>query len=181
MIRHHAESPERSVNHSESGGLIVAQFVGICGGRSYPSLLHRRARGISNGRGIRGRSSRRNFHHYGKARLDHLRADGFLCNGGVACPAAWGAIASTLRQTHPHALRAQRVDEEPQNRLRQVDMDYIFRWLELRFLTGEQGELFIPLPVAVHSPALPMTRMLLARFENCSDSEMRPPATSAVR
>ena len=34
-------------------------------------------------------------------------------------------------------------------------VDYIFRWLELKFLTGEQGELFVPLPVAVHSPALP--------------------------
>jgi len=34
-------------------------------------------------------------------------------------------------------------------------VDYIFRWLELKFLTGEQGELFVPLPVAVHSSALP--------------------------
>ena len=34
-------------------------------------------------------------------------------------------------------------------------VDYIFRWLELKFLTGEQGELFVPPPVAVHSPAIP--------------------------
>ncbi|MFZ0912850.1 MAG: hypothetical protein WBQ76_04610 [Candidatus Korobacteraceae bacterium] len=34
-------------------------------------------------------------------------------------------------------------------------VDYIFRWLELKFLTGEQGELFVPPPVAVHSSAVP--------------------------
>src|SRR5580704_216835 len=34
-------------------------------------------------------------------------------------------------------------------------VDYIFRWLELKFLTGEQGELFVPPPVAVHSSAIP--------------------------
>jgi ribonucleoside-diphosphate reductase alpha chain len=26
-------------------------------------------------------------------------------------------------------------------------VDYIFRWLELKFITGEQGELFRPVPV----------------------------------
>ena len=26
-------------------------------------------------------------------------------------------------------------------------VDYIFRWLELKFITGEQGELFRPIPV----------------------------------
>ena len=34
-------------------------------------------------------------------------------------------------------------------------VDYIFRWLELKFLTGEQGELFVPPPVAVRSSAVP--------------------------
>ncbi|HME32608.1 MAG TPA: HipA family kinase, partial [Terriglobales bacterium] len=34
-------------------------------------------------------------------------------------------------------------------------VDYIFRWLELKFLTGEQGELFVPALVAVHSSAVP--------------------------
>jgi ribonucleoside-diphosphate reductase alpha chain len=34
-------------------------------------------------------------------------------------------------------------------------VDYIFRWLELKFLTGEQGELFVPPPVAVHASAVP--------------------------
>jgi len=34
-------------------------------------------------------------------------------------------------------------------------VDYIFRWLELKFLTGQQGELFVPLPAAVHSSAIP--------------------------
>jgi len=34
-------------------------------------------------------------------------------------------------------------------------VDYIFRWLELKFLAGEQGELFVALPVAVHSSAIP--------------------------
>jgi len=34
-------------------------------------------------------------------------------------------------------------------------VDYIFRWLELKFLTGEQGELFVPPPVALHSSAVP--------------------------
>ena len=28
-------------------------------------------------------------------------------------------------------------------------VDYIFRWLELKFITGEQGELFRPVPVPV--------------------------------
>jgi ribonucleoside-diphosphate reductase alpha chain len=32
-------------------------------------------------------------------------------------------------------------------------VDYIFRWLELKFITGEQGELFKALPVAVHASA----------------------------
>ena len=30
-------------------------------------------------------------------------------------------------------------------------VDYIFRWLELKFITGEQGELFRPVPVPVQS------------------------------
>jgi ribonucleoside-diphosphate reductase alpha chain len=28
-------------------------------------------------------------------------------------------------------------------------VDYIFRWLELKFITGEQGELFRPIPMAI--------------------------------
>src|SRR5215469_9884162 len=32
-------------------------------------------------------------------------------------------------------------------------VDYIFRWLELKFLTGKQGELFKALPLAVHASA----------------------------
>jgi len=34
-------------------------------------------------------------------------------------------------------------------------VDYIFRCLELKFLTGEQGEPFVPPPVAAHSSAVP--------------------------
>ena len=32
-------------------------------------------------------------------------------------------------------------------------VDYIFRWLELKFITGDQGELFKALPMAIHSTA----------------------------
>ena len=32
-------------------------------------------------------------------------------------------------------------------------VDYIFRWLELKFITGEQGELFRPVPVTIELAA----------------------------
>jgi ribonucleoside-diphosphate reductase alpha chain len=34
-------------------------------------------------------------------------------------------------------------------------VDYIFRWLELKFITGEQGELFRPIPMATQDAATP--------------------------
>src|SRR5271157_5953505 len=71
---------------------------------TYPSLLLRRAGRISHGRSLRGWPARRDLHHHGKARLDHLRADGCLRNDGLACPAVRRAIARDLRQTLPHAL-----------------------------------------------------------------------------
>src|SRR5208283_133763 len=60
------------------------------------------------------------LYHHGKAGLDHLRADGCLRNGGLACPAARRAIARALRKTQPHALRAQRLVRKSKDRLRQV-------------------------------------------------------------
>ena len=87
---------------------------------TYPSLLHRRAGGISHGRSLRRRVARRDLHHHGEAGLDHLRADGCLRNGGLACPAARRAIARALRKTQPHALRAQRLVRKSKDRLRQV-------------------------------------------------------------
>ena len=48
-------------------------------------------------------------------------------------------------------------------------VDYIFRWLELKFLTGEQGELFVPLPVAVHSSAIPNDKDAVGALEKLSN------------
>ena len=46
-------------------------------------------------------------------------------------------------------------------------IDYIFRWLELKFITGEQGELFRPVPAPVPAPVQlagnPKVKIRLAR------------------
>ncbi len=34
-------------------------------------------------------------------------------------------------------------------------MDYLFRWMELKFLKNEQGELFEARPVSIHAMPLP--------------------------
>jgi ribonucleoside-diphosphate reductase alpha chain len=46
-------------------------------------------------------------------------------------------------------------------------MDYIARWLELKFLNNEQGELFVPLPLSGHasSPAATDKREVRALSE----------------
>ena len=60
-------------------------------------------------------------------------------------------------------------------------MDYIARWLELRFLTGDQGDLFKALPMPVQPAIEANAAIRLERSVNLSRWEMRPPATSAVR
>src|SRR5271157_504936 len=96
-----------------------AAFAGREAG-THPSLFHRRAGGISHGRSLRGRAARRDIYHHGETRLDHLRADGCLRNGGLACPAARRTTARALRKTQPHALRAQRLVRQSEDRLRQI-------------------------------------------------------------
>ncbi len=60
-------------------------------------------------------------------------------------------------------------------------MDYIFRWMELRFLKKEQGELFEPLPASTHAVrAAEWEQARLTHSVNWSNSEMRRPATSVV-
>ena len=56
-------------------------------------------------------------------------------------------------QTQPHALRAQRLVRKSKDRLREVDCGLHRRWLELKFLTGDQGELFKALPMSIQ-PAM---------------------------
>jgi ribonucleoside-diphosphate reductase alpha chain len=60
-------------------------------------------------------------------------------------------------------------------------MDYLFRWMELKFLKKEQGELFESRPVSIHATPPPMGKERLKRSANSCNSEMRLPATSAVR
>ena len=61
-------------------------------------------------------------------------------------------------------------------------MDYIFRWMELRFLKKEQGELF----ELLSSRPLMLCRLRMAKARlkhsvNWFNSEMRRPVTSVVR
>ena len=60
-------------------------------------------------------------------------------------------------------------------------VDYMFRWLQLKFITGAQGELFRALPIADSSPTDPNGPIQLARSENLFRWEMRLPAISAGR
>jgi len=47
-----------------------------------------------------------------------------------------------LRKVRAHPLRAQRMVQQSRHRFAKSIVDYIFRWLQVRFLTGQQQFLF---------------------------------------
>ena len=61
-------------------------------------------------------------------------------------------------------------------------VDYVFRWLERKFITGDQGELFKAVFRCPFSQlGMPIAVIRLEHWESSSRWEIRPPATSAVR
>jgi hypothetical protein len=60
-------------------------------------------------------------------------------------------------------------------------MDYIARWLELRFIAGDQGEFSKPSRCLFHLRLKPITVIRLEPSENLSRWEMHRPSTFAVR
>ena len=106
-------------------------------------------------------------------RDDHLRADGCLCNGGLACPAARRALERALRKTQPHAVRAQRLVRKSKDRLRQIPHGLHREVARTPVLDGDQGELFKALPIPVQPAIDANARIRLSRSENLSRWEMR--------
>ncbi|HZL67629.1 MAG TPA: hypothetical protein VFC29_09895, partial [Candidatus Limnocylindrales bacterium] len=52
-------------------------------------------------------------------------------------------------------------------------MDYLFRWMELKFLTKEQGELFESRPLSIHATPPPNGKRVveaLGEFEQFGDA-----------
>ena len=87
----------------------------------HPQILHRRPRGLHHRRQIRRRQPRRDLHHHGQGRLDHLRPDGQLRHHDLPGPPARRAAAAPGRQVHPHPLRALGLHQKPRDPDGQVD------------------------------------------------------------
>ena len=127
-VEDEAASPPRAVRHRLPDERLS----------HHPQVQRRRARGLPHRRPLQGRHARRAVHHHGQGRLDRQRPDGQLCLRGVAGVAARRAAQADVREVRPHPLRAQRLEPQPGHRLRQVHLDYVFRWLPDRLLTGQQ-------------------------------------------
>src|ERR1035438_6294871 len=60
-------------------------------------------------------------------------------------------------------------------------VDYVFRWLERKFITGDRANCFEPFRRPFSQRRMPTVRIRLEHLENLSRWEMRPPAIFAVR
>ena len=87
----------------------------------HPQVLDRRPRRLHHRRHVRRWRARRDLHHHGQGRLHHLGPDGRLRHGGQLQPAVRRAAQVPGGQVRARAFRAQRLDRQPADPLRQVD------------------------------------------------------------
>src|SRR5207249_1787748 len=87
----------------------------------HPQIQRRRTRRLHHRRPLSRRRARRNLHHHGQRGLHRLRPHGQLRPRRLHRPAARRAPETPLRKIRPHPLRAQRLDQQPRHRLRQVN------------------------------------------------------------
>ncbi len=104
----------------------------------HAQVLHRRPRGLHHGRQIRGRNAGRDLHHHGQGRLDDLRPDGLVRHDDVAgltarraAAAAWSTSSRTCASSRSGFTR------NPEIPMAKSIMDYIFKWLAIKFLPRE--------------------------------------------
>ena len=67
--------------------------------------------------------------------------DSFACAVSIALQHGV-PLKTAVRKIRPHPLRAQRLEQNSEIGFAKSIMDYIFRWLQIRFLTGQQQLLF---------------------------------------
>ena len=83
-----------------------------------------------------------NFHPDGKGGLDDRGIDGVFRHCRLGEPAAWSAAQGALRQALAHSVRTSGWTGNEELGYAKSIMDYLFRWTELRFLSGKQLPLF---------------------------------------
>jgi ribonucleoside-diphosphate reductase alpha chain len=116
-----AAAPAQQTLESGEGGLPAraAQAAGRAA-RHHAQVFDRRPRRLHHGGHVRRRRAGRDLHHHGEGRLDHFRPDGRVRHGHQLQPAVWRAGEIPGGQVRARALRAQRVDRQPADPLRQV-------------------------------------------------------------
>ncbi|MEH0588908.1 hypothetical protein QA942_34550 [Streptomyces sp. B21-106] len=101
-------------------------------------LVHgRRRRGLHDRQLLPGRRSRRGLPEDVQAGLDPCRHDGRLLHRGLGGPSVRRAAGDLRLEVHQHALRAGGMTDDPDVRMAQSIVDYIFRRLALDFLPFE--------------------------------------------
>ena len=124
---------------------------------AHPQVLPRRTRGLHHRRPLPQRPARRNLHPHGQGRLHRLRTHGLLRHRRLARPPARRpaqgprARNSPTPASSPPAGPATSRSATP-SRI----MDYIFRWLQLRFLSGHQLSLFNMTGATLASATMPL-------------------------
>ena len=104
----------------------------------HAQVLDRRPRGLHHRRQVRRRHAGRDLHHHGQGRLDDLRPDGFSFATMTSLALQHGVPLKFLVDKFTHTrFEPSGFTKNPEIPMAKSIMDYIFKWLAIKFLDRE--------------------------------------------